>query len=147
MTKSLYRVFHPLRHVILACAIVSAGTPLYLNGLKSLNRYANNHSEVIHSAFMLEDVVASERKKLSIASDVHIDIIYNDRANTSYSTRIGKGFYDIVLSSKHHTRAIIRHELYHIAKGHCDWKANKYIDGLAYFLYEEPAAALYSLRK
>jgi hypothetical protein len=43
------------------------------------------------------------------------------------------------------TRAHARHEVYHLAKGHCENADSGYRDNIRYLFFEEPCAILYSL--
>jgi hypothetical protein len=96
-------------------------------------------SEELENKSSIERAVDEEKKALGIEKK-DIGVIVNDTIYVRCAGKVGEGKYEIYLSEPE-TRDIIKHELYHIADGHCDepYSITKYL-----FWYE-PQAAIYSL--
>jgi|SRR3989338_10901740 len=97
----------------------------------------------IESQEELNVVVQEEAEKLGLDSS-KIDAIYNGITN---GVRKNEERWELQLEGAwHSTRNAIRHELYHIAKGHCENRLinkNRLLDVLDYLFREEPQATLY----
>jgi hypothetical protein len=101
----------------------------------------------------LELVLGREKEKLDL-NNKNIEIIFNDKIRNSNSKRLENGDYLINLSKNQRKTGVLRHEIYHIAKGHCDRRyktqnINGFFDiGKRFFDYTfimEPTATIYSL--
>ena len=100
-------------------------------------------SKRIRSQEELEQIVSEEATKLGL-DFTKIDTKYNGEVNGSKKN--GER-YDLHLEGNWlSTKATVRHELYHIAKGHCDDRLrikNGFLNELDYWLRREPQASLY----
>ena len=101
----------------------------------------------------LEIILNKEKKKLDL-NNKNIEIIFNDKIRNSTAETKENGSYLISLSKNQRNNSVLRHEMYHIAKGHCDRYYNTrgirgFLDiGKRFFDYNfimEPTAAIYSL--
>jgi hypothetical protein len=121
-------------------------------GVPVLNRFVIN---VPHEKYkeQLEVVLNSEKKKWNIEDKI-IEISFNDSIINSGSSKIKDNNYLISLARGQRNERLLKHEVYHVAKGHCDRhylnvKTNKiYNLGIRFFDYTfvtEPAATIYSL--
>lgn len=98
----------------------------------------------IRDRSVLEEVLVEERDRLNIGKDVKITIKESNR-ETNYAEKTGANEYSIYLTTKGHNRDVLRHELYHIADGHCERSMEKPINKIIYFFWEEPQAKIYTL--
>jgi len=121
-------------------------------GVPVLNRIAINVSPKKYKE-QLEVVLSSEKKKWNIEDKI-IEISFNDSIRNSGSGKIKDNNYLIRLARGQRNERLLKHEVSHIAKGHCDRyyldvKANKiYNLGIRFLDYNfvmEPAATIYSL--
>jgi hypothetical protein len=101
----------------------------------------------------LEIILSKEKKKFNL-NDKNIEIVFNDSIRNSCTRMMDSRGYLINLSKKQRNEDILRHEFYHVAKGHCDryYKTQDikgFFDiGKRFFDYTfvmEPTAAIYSL--
>jgi len=140
--------------------ILGAGLALmsYSGPLTALNMKGLCFSERIENQAHLKQVIAEERGKLRIDSDVRGEL--NDTLTEAYCWKEsmsdgngGKSIYKISLGKIPRMRDAVRHELYHIKRGDCDREApitgfNAPILGfvptdLYYLFIAEPRAILY----
>ncbi len=109
----------------------------------------------INNQNQLEQILNRERKRAGINDNIIIDAkLSYDKEEGSYSQRYYKGSYRIVLSPdrfspKGSNLATLRHELYHIADGHCDdpkrFNYSKFQKELIYLFIHEPQATIYQI--
>lgn len=100
----------------------------------------------------MEIVLSKEKKKFDL-NDKNIEIVLNDSIRVSSSRELDNGNYLISLSKKQRNKCVLRHEFYHVAKGHCDrryesQKINLFDIGIRFLDYNfimEPTATIYSL--
>lgn len=100
----------------------------------------------------LEIILDKEKSKFDIKKK-DIQIFFDNNLRSSNARKIDNDVYIISLSRNQRNKMILRHELYHIAKGHCDRYSN-YLDlnvfkvGMRFLDYTfvmEPTASIYSL--
>ncbi len=99
----------------------------------------NNQSE-------LETILKEERKKLLIKDNYAIHVNLTDK-NIGNAGKIKENKYKINLGGKFRNISCLRHELYHIADGHCDDCLSRNIPYriIKYLCYYEPQAILYQV--
>jgi hypothetical protein len=125
---------------------------VYLVGPSLGKELCRNHSTPIKTSSELEVILKEEKEKLGLtdATKIHAEL-REDKKHRSYARRINTNEYQIILSSNGgHNILILRHELYHIADGHCDHKPRKSLNDklnweIKYRLIYEPQADLYAL--
>ncbi|MEK6817681.1 MAG: hypothetical protein AABX80_02660 [Nanoarchaeota archaeon] len=90
----------------------------------------------------LEQILNEERKRAGINDTTKINVqLSNEEEEVSYAQKINNGEYKIVLPKISANKNVLRHELYHIADGHCDEE----FTNLKYFFIHEPQATIYSI--
>jgi len=106
-------------------------------------------SKEINTQEALENVVQEEALKLGINSNI-VQVEFDHEGQLENYETSGAAFkngdhYKILLEPRRTTtRKMIRHELYHIAKGHCDHHfKNPVFDHLDYLFRKEVQATLY----
>ena len=101
----------------------------------------------------LEIILSKEKKKFHL-NDKNLEIVFNDNIKNSCAGKIDNENYFISLSKKQRNENILRHEFYHVAKGHCDRRyetqnLNNFFNiGMRFLDYTfimEPTATIYSL--
>ena len=118
-------------------------------------------SPKIENQGQLEQLLSQEKKRLGI-EDKKIKIQFGlekgFHEDTSYSRQIGPNEYLIAIHQTQKKEIVLRHEVYHIADGHCD---NGYLENIPkmskedimifkikesfkYLFLEEPQADLYA---
>ena len=102
----------------------------------------------INSQEELEKIVAEEAPKLGLdPSNIHSSYGIDKYGNgiSCYSVKLAHGYGLHIGHPFFATRGVIRHELYHIADGHCDNMVvrSKFKNLLAYLLNDEPKAIIY----
>lgn len=110
---------------------------------------AMNHATLTKSAALknkqhAEQFVKKEQKKLKI-EDKNIELIIEEKCSAAYAQKKQPNEYVICLNPEYLKEGVIKHEVYHIVKGHCDTSYVFIIWGLKSFFYNEPQAALYAL--
>lgn len=106
-------------------------------------------SEKIKNQRDLDRITAEESAKLGLDKPVEA---YLEKSNEDDSRRFSDGTYEIRIGSGRSgaTRSAVRHELYHIHKGHFDdplHKRGRLTRKLNYLLRQEPQAIAYGLFK
>lgn len=119
----------------------------YLSILTSTEAKANFNSPKIRNQSQLEVKLAEEREKLKgqIEDNVTINAVMIP-GETPHATKISEKEYGIVLDTSE-SEWTLRHELYHVAKGHpysATTKTPKIIRALKYLFWDEPQAAIYA---
>lgn len=98
-------------------------------------------SPKINNQSQLEQILNKEKKQAGIKKDIMLDVKLGcDEDGGSYSEKISEKKYKIRLSSPT-SLSTLKHELYHIADGHCDNSFNR----LKYFFIDEPQATIYEI--
>jgi len=129
------------------------GLSAYTLALIGLEYYSDSKSEPIRSQEHLEQIMEEEIKKLGIENkNILLILDDNEKWNYPYAVKIGEESYEININPSKHKVVSVKHELYHIADGHCDFGAkfssDSNIDHLifytCYFFYYEPQAAIYA---
>ena len=123
-----------------------AGSCFYLAGLVTTQLVSTISSSQIESRSHLEQILDQERSRAGIKEGTRIHVIMStDREAISCAVKRAEGEYGIVLSPDGMNVCTLRHELYHIADGHCDAELGdstvKY--WLAYLFWAEPQATIY----
>lgn len=104
--------------------------------------------EIVNSCFSqriqtvpeLQDVVEKEAKKLGITKTLTATLCYG----SSMSKKMLDGTYRVCVQGDDATHATVRHEVYHIYRGDCEWEGPETVQrDLWYFLVREPRAVLY----
>ena len=96
-------------------------------------------SEKIKGKENIERAVIEESEKLGINHRIIKIVNYSEGFTAAYTKNVGDSLYEMGLGEEVR-RATIRHELYHIADGHCE-KPSDIIDKL--FILE-PQAIIYA---
>jgi len=130
------------RHETTITSVLTLGMALgvYSLGLRVLVNYPLQNAALLPRS-AVEEVVREEKVRLSLDKTVVVKVV-DDAADRGSSRRIGENSYEITLDARALSKPLIRHELYHVAAGHCDHESNP----LLYWFYQEPAAGLYVLR-
>ncbi len=127
---------------------------LYTGFFTGLQVVMNVKSPRINTKSQLESRLVEERRNLhEMIGDATISAILSTNGNdTPYAEKIGKRKYKIVLSKRNANVSILRHELYHIAKGHLEYQEKiqeKIGEGLQsyliYLFWFEPQATIYEV--
>ena len=124
---------------------------IYLTALTGNNSISSYNSPIIKNRSELELIINDERIKAGVNENYHIHVIFEDnKPNESASAaKIGKNNYLIRLPKKDSNLSTLRHELYHIADGHCDdvleisKNSNSLKKLLKYLFVYEPQASIY----
>jgi len=104
--------------------------------------------EKIKDKAHLETLLEQEKKNLGIENK-NIHAYFCDTIEDSLSKKINKNSYEILLSNNQRKLGILKHELYHIADGHCDEnykllnEGRKLENTLRYLFVNEPKALIY----
>ncbi|MBS3086589.1 hypothetical protein J4422_02710 [Candidatus Pacearchaeota archaeon] len=123
---------------------LAIGSVAYLLGLAGLSSITRVFSERVNSQEDLDRIVKEEVEKLGITKPIKANF------QTSYAggaKKIGEGNYEINIGGFAARRSMVRHELYHIRKGHCE-KIREEIginDLFNYLLKYEPQAIAYQV--
>lgn len=148
MTIPKYKTFFrkSIYSILIANAVLVGGVDTILNGVhQAVSERITNQSE-------LETMVEVERKKAGILEGVKINASLGDQ---SCSEKIDEDSYRLSLNKDgiHNSLATLRHELYHIARGHCDSlyppssrdsSLKRLRNAVKYLLINEPQAIIYS---
>lgn len=101
-----------------------------------------------------EQILDRERNRAKICANKVVDVRFdNDKTRIPCVRKLYEGKYEIVLSPNGSNLYTLRHELYHIAEGHCDReKTGPYIsrifqDSLTSLFWDEPRAMIYGVTK
>ena len=140
------------KYTTLSIGVAMTSTVLYVSALCGIELHAIANSPILckgeartdpkKCCESLESLFQEEKAKLGIL-EKKIDLVFLPKGKIASSVKI-KDTYRISLDMDC-TLAELRHELYHIADGHCDLKfENKYAFRAVYLFYMEPQAALYS---
>ena len=127
---------------------------LYVAALCATSYYADfKYSDSpINSQEDLTRIVSEERKILNIPDSIKIiSEYYNSDKVVPNARKLNHNNYKIQIGTLSlETRGTVKHELYHIADGHCDlgeqqlFKESKLAFGVIYLFYGEPQAIIYS---
>lgn len=131
-----------LSYLLKAAQTLAWAHLLYFGGMCSA--YIINYtSPPINSQSELEVLLKQERKKLEIPQEkiIHAKL---ESYNGSYAQKVAENEYEITLDnlSLENNLNVLRHELYHIADGHCEEGNSNF---LLYLYWNEPQAVIYSL--
>jgi len=149
---TIKRIFSKIFKAIFIAIILFV---FYVGLLMGIEAYAIMNSEKIENSAQLNQLVIEEKQKLNI-EDKQITVKFVDENSTSYSAKTGENQYQVALSPAGQNKATLKHELFHIADGHCD--ASQEITQsltfgsdmefkIKYLFYFEPKAAIYSVLK
>ena len=120
-----------------------AANAIYFAGM-GCAEVVGSMSPKIRSQSQLERLVKQERKKLAIPDAIIIQATLEfDNPETSYARKVAENSYEIYLQKypDQHNLNVLRHELYHIADGHCEKESGF----LRYLYWNEPLAVIYSV--
>jgi len=112
--------------------------------LNSLSPKGENIRDKIH----LEKLLKQEKKKLGIENK-NINAYFCNTIETSGARKINENSYEIFLAKDQRAFNVLRHELYHVADGHCDKgyelfnNGRKFEKTIRYLLINEPKASIY----
>jgi hypothetical protein len=121
-----------------------AGTLLYSFTLKTMQEIADRNTPEITSVSQLEASIKDEKRNLRIADSICIQGEINE-TGMPHPEKIGENKYRIFLTNQKHSKAVLQHEMYHIAGGHVDTNpSNKIVWSLYDTFWAEPTAELYS---
>lgn len=116
---------------------IAATTTLYLCTVVAVPMIYEPLTQEVKSKSHLQKMIESERKRLNINPDYKIQGSFT--RGSSQAQKVGHNRYEIRLNAKRATYGKLKHEIYHIAEGHCE----KSSSALEYFLWNEPQAAIY----
>lgn len=130
--------------IYLGGIILSSTLMLYGFGLAGLDFIAQSKACPLKDKKHAEQILKREQKKLGI-EDKKIELILEETLEEKYKAhgaarKVGPNSYQIFLIPKELNDSIIKHEVYHIADGHCDSQGGV----ITYFFYYEPQARLYA---
>lgn len=128
-----------LNKIINGIKMITAGSCLYALTLLGIQGISELISPKINNQIQLEQIIKTERKLAGIKEDIKLYVTMGRKEN-SQALKTGEKEYDIFLSKRGANKFTLRHELYHIADGHCDTKYNN----LKYFFIQEPQATIYA---
>src|SRR4030042_2496379 len=123
-----------------------------LLGVPLLNKFAI-YMPARKDKGQLKIILNEEKSKLKM-EDKNIQIVFNDKIENSTTRKTGENNYVMNLSKYQRNKKILKHESYHVAKGHCDRRYKEagmngfYGSQIRFFDYTfvmEPTAAIYSL--
>ncbi|MFH1589875.1 MAG: hypothetical protein ABIB43_04880 [archaeon] len=118
---------------ILSCAVLTWGFTL-----ATLN-YKACRSEKIVDETHLQEIIIEESKALDMKNKDITGRFTEAPFGHGQAIKLDYNKYEIILDKKGRNRGVLKHELYHILKGHAEEKDNL----LIYLFIEEPQAALY----
>ena len=120
----------------------------YIFILSGVESYSGIGSKRIKDKQHLEQLVEEEIKRMGIENK-KISVYIKEGGGICYSKKIEKDTYEIILSENYLNLTTLRHELYHIADGHCDALIEMPISKrqFMYLFWYEPKAVLYELRQ
>jgi len=131
-----------LKYVERAIIGISTAHIIYFGVPAALSLVTSSVAPKIKNKSHLEQMLKEEKKKLNLGDDIKIVVELKDNnKGFSYAKKTGKNQYFINLKKNSHNLHVLKHELYHIADGHCD--AEK-MNLLRFFYIEEPQAIFYS---
>jgi len=129
----------------------------YQIGLTGVNEYLRRNSTKFENKKQLEEVLKSEIEKLEIKNKL-IKVQYQ-KEDQADSRKTGTNEYVISIGPSFNNDNVLKHELYHIADGHCDYtyKLNEiykkhpllapavgFYNTSKYLFYNEPQAIIYT---
>ncbi len=132
-----------------------ASSLLYFGSMVVLSGIAEMRAEPFHNRKQLEEMLEVEKKKLGIENkDIDVVVCYTNEdykqfgrpsGSLAFSGKKTDNTYLVVLGPQANNTYGLKHELYHIADGHCDAEQKPFpLDELCYFFYYEPQAVVYS---
>lgn len=138
------RTIKKIRKFLIGAFIAGAAYPA---SMALLDRYADSIAVPFKNRSHLEDIFKVEAKKLGIENK-KIEVIYDVELSgplVAYAQKVGQNEYKIVLGPTAYNTSSLKHELYHIADGHCDaYSKNSALGFLTYLFYYEPQSVIYS---
>jgi len=126
---------------------LSIGGGTYIATLASLNGILRLFSEKISSQDDLDRITAEETEKLGMTRQVTPKFHENHEES---ARKLDDGTYEINIGGFGARRTQVRHELYHVHRGHCDDRRrieNGLINNLDYLFRREPQAIAYEVLK
>jgi len=102
-------------------------------------------SERIKSQEDLDRISKEEAEKLGLKKTFKSNLHENFRGSTR---KLDDGTYEINIGGYAARRSVVRHELYHVHKGHPDFmrsQENRFLRVLDYYFRQEPQAILYEI--
>ena len=143
------RVVKYAKRTLMGVAGVAAAAAIYIFALGSVTLISKKDAPKIHSKSHLEQILDGERERAGIDEAVEIEVrLTNNDWEYNHVKKVSEGKYKILLAPDGQNLSTLRHELYHIADGHCDDRArieNDFLNELDYFFRREPQAIIYAL--
>ena len=124
---------------------LAAGGGIYITTFLGLNVISNLFSERIRNQEDLDRIIAEEAKKLGMTRQV------TSKFHNTYEAvarKLEDETYKIDIGGSGANRGDVRHELYHVHRGHCDDRKkieNDFLNELDYLFRREPQAVAYQV--
>lgn len=116
--------------------ITTFSTLIYFATLLGSDAISAAKSPRLESQQHAEQILKKKMKELGIENK-EIKLLWDYRV--SGARKVGQNQYELAISPLGKRFAVMDHELYHIADGHCDAGKN----WIKYLFYDEPQAILY----
>ena len=119
---------------------------LYTIGIIFSDTIGTMFSERIKSQGDLERIAAEEAEKLGMSKSFKVNF-HNSQLKEGHASKLDDGTYEINIGHFGSRRSIVRHELYHIHRGHSDdWKKRTNLINILYYYFRwEPQAVVYEV--
>jgi len=131
------------KYVAEGAGCLAAGGLTYLTALVGSSAVSDVFSKKITSQEDLDGIVSEEVEKLGMDKPVRANFHGFDRADAK---KTAKGSYVVNVGGSFATRGGVRHELYHIHKGHVeDNGKSDLVDKIDYYFRQEPQAIAYEV--
>lgn len=133
-----------------AIGVISAGvlTTSYVSTLILCNELGARFSNKIRNEQHLDFLLQKEKSDLGITHKNIEVFMTDDKDSTCWAAKVkGENRYIIYLPKRCHDVNALKHEVYHIADGHCKEVLSidsKFRKRLRYYLIYEPRAILYA---
>ncbi len=122
---------------------LAIGGGTYIATLVGLSEIPTLFSERIHTQEDLDRITSEESKKLGMTKCVTPRFYDHWEAGAA---KLGDGTYEIHIGGFGARRSSVRHELYHVHKGHfdfCRYQPSALLQNLDYLFRQEPQAIVY----
>jgi hypothetical protein len=141
----------PFREITKAACAITAANLIYLATIPAINSTVALSQPKLSSIKEIEQVINEEVDNLGLRDKKLNIILGNTQNGRCEAYKLGDNKYEIHLNPPlGYTRFVIKHELYHIADGHCEKQyLNTFKDQIGFALnlmyWYEPQAVIYSL--
>jgi hypothetical protein len=125
-------------------------TGVYILSLSGIQAISHSKSPKIVDQSHLELKLTEEVENLAGKLDPNylISAVLTTNQLPCYAKKVDENKYELVISKDWASESMLKHELYHIADGHCEGKRtlqNYLYTGSKYLFWHEPQATLYQI--